>query len=61
MGLVGGVDKVLDLRLGELAHAQQAGARADLVPVAVADLGGGEGQLASVEVQQVPGGAGGGR
>lgn len=36
--LVVGVDKVLNLRLRELAHAQQPGARRDLVAVAVADL-----------------------
>ena len=37
--LVGGVHKVLDLGLRELAHAQQARARRDLVAVRRADLG----------------------
>lgn len=40
--------------LCELAHAQQACTWADLVSVAVADLCGRKGQLATVEVQQVP-------
>ena len=50
--LVGGVAEVLHLGLLELAHAEQARARRDLVAEGGADLGGGEGQLALVELQQ---------
>ena len=53
MRLVVGVDKVLDLGLRELAHAQQPRARRDLVAVAAADLRRREGQLAAVVVEQV--------
>jgi hypothetical protein len=52
--LVVGVAEVLDLGLRELAHAQQARARRDLVAVGLPDLRGRERQLAAVVVQQVP-------
>jgi len=45
---------MLDLGLRELAHAQQARARRDLVAVRLPDLRGRERQLAAVVVQQVP-------
>ena len=52
--LVVGADKVLDLRLGELAHAQQARLGRDLVAVGLPYLRGRKGQLPAVVVQQVP-------
>ena len=41
--IVGGVDVVLDFGHGELAHAEEGGARGDFVAEGTADLGEGEG------------------
>jgi hypothetical protein len=51
--LVVRVAKVLDLRLRELPHPQQARPWVDLVAVGLADLGGRKGQAPAVEVQEV--------
>ena len=40
--------------LCELSDTQQSGPGGDLIPVRIADLGGGERELATVVVQQVP-------
>lgn len=48
------VDKVLDLCLCELAHAQQTGAWRDLISVRLADLGRSKGQLPAIVIEQVP-------
>lgn len=48
------VHEVLNLRLGELSHAQQPRAGRDLVAERLPDLRAREGQLAPVVVQQVP-------
>lgn len=53
VALVVGVHKVLNLRQAELAHAEQARARGDLVTEGETNLGGGEGQLATVELQEL--------
>jgi len=52
VGLVAGVDKVLDLSKRELTHTEKTGARSNLVTEGTANLGSGEGQLASVEVEK---------
>ncbi len=45
--------EVLNLRLRELAHAQEARARRDLIAVRLPDLRRREGQLVAVVVQQL--------
>ena len=52
VALVCRVTEMLDLRQGELSHSDQPGPRRDLVPEGRANLGGCEGQLALVKLQQ---------
>lgn len=52
VALVCRVTEMLDLRQGELSHSDQSRPGRDLVPEGRSDLGGREGQLALVELQQ---------